>query len=96
MADNTLWPIIDTVPYIATSHLLWCDVFDEGHIALNSKSENHPYNRTPDYSCYTVESRYSGTTGTQLAVLYGEAPLIQRYVDLYTALRGWGIKQCPH
>ena len=64
-------------------------VFDEGHIALNSKSENHPYNRTPDYSWYTVESRYSGTTGTQLAVLYGEAPLIQRYVDLYTALRGW-------
>ena len=36
------------------------------------------------------------TTGTQLAVLYREVSLIQRYVVLYAVLRSWDSRQCPH
>ena len=34
------------------------------------------------------------TIGTQLAVLYREVALIQRCVDLYTALCGWDCRHC--
>ena len=42
-------------------------------------------------SLYTIQWNLSivDTTGTQLAALYREVPLIQRYVDLYTVLCGW-------
>ena len=44
---------------------------------------------------YTVEPlSIVDTIGTQLAVLCREVSLIQRYVDLYTALCGWGSRQC--
>ena len=37
---------------------------------------------------YSGTSLYSGTIGTQLAVLYREVSLIQRYVDLHKGLCG--------
>ena len=36
------------------------------------------------------------TVRTQLAVMYREMAIIQRYVDLYTALCGWDSRHCPH
>ena len=64
--------------------------------AHNSQCNTAKGSQTSIFPCIQWSLSIVDSIGTKLSVLYREVPLIQRYVDLYTAPCGLDCRQCPH